>query len=68
MEKIFLVRDKTGRSHKPYKLDKISIEKFWDLSEEDWDSEQRLSDYLNESDIGDIWNTGTEKFQCISIN
>jgi len=66
-EKYFSVTDKTGRSMKPYKLDKTHIEKTWDLSEEDWDTEQTLGDFLEDSYIGDTWNTRTEKFECIAI-
>ena len=66
-EKYFDVTDKTGRSMKPYKLDKTHIEKTWDLSEEDWDSEKTLADFLENCYIGDTWNTRTVKFECTAI-
>lgn len=66
-EKYFSVTDKTGRSMKPYKLDMTHIKKTWDLSEEDWDTEQTLGDFLEDCYIGDTWNTRTEKFECIAI-
>lgn len=66
-EKYFAVTDKTGRSMKPYKLDKTHIENTWDLSEEDWDTEQTLGDFLDDCYIGDTWNTRTEKVKCIAI-
>jgi hypothetical protein len=66
-EKYFAVTDKTGRSMKPYKLNKTHIEKNWDLSEQDWDNEKTLGDFLEDCYIGDVWNTRTEKFECIAI-
>ena len=66
-EKYFSVTDKTGRSMKPYKLSKSHIQKHWDLTEEDWDTEETLEDFLDSCYIGDTWNTRTEKFECISI-
>lgn len=66
-EKYFLVTDKTGRSAKPYKLDKAHIEKTWDLEEVDDTSEQTLGEFLEDSYIGDTWSTNTEKFECIEI-
>ena len=66
-EKHFLVTDKTGRSMKPYKFDKQHIEKNWDLSEADWDTEKSLEEFLDNCYIGDTWNTRTEKIECIGI-
>jgi hypothetical protein len=66
-EKYFSVTDKTGRSAKPYKLDKTHIQKHWDLDEEDWDGEQTLGDFLEDCYIGDTWNTRTVKFECVAI-
>jgi hypothetical protein len=66
--KHFLITDKTGRSMKPYKLDITHIQKHWDLTEMDWDDEQSLGDFLEDCYIGDIWNTRTEKIECISVN
>ena len=66
-EKYFAVTDKTGRSMKPYKLIKTHIEKTWDLTDEDWDTEESLGDFLEDCYIGDTWNTRTEKFECIMI-
>lgn len=66
-EKYFAVTDKTGRSTKPYKLDKTHIEQNWDLDETDWDSEETLGDFLEDCYIGDTWNTRTEKIECIAI-
>jgi hypothetical protein len=67
LEKYFLVTDKSGRSNKPYKLDKQHIEKTWDLSETDWDTEKSLEEFLDNCYIGDIWNTRTEKIECFGI-
>jgi len=66
-EKYFSVTDKSGRSVKPYKLDKTHIQKHWDLDEEDWDTEKTLGDFLEDCYIGDIWNTRTEKIECVAI-
>ena len=66
-KKYFAVTDKTGRSDRPYKLDKTHIEEHWDLEEVDWDTEEALGDFLEDCYIGDTWNTRTEKFECIAI-
>lgn len=66
-KKYFSIIDKTGRSSKPYKLDKAHIENSWDLSEEDWTSDQTLEDFLEDCYIGDVWETRTEQIECISI-
>jgi polyphosphate kinase 2 (PPK2 family) len=66
-EKYFLVTDKSGRSAKPYKLNRSYIEKTWDLGEEDWDGEQTLGHFLEDCYIADTWDTRTEKVQCVAI-
>lgn len=66
-EKYFAVTDKTGRSARPYKLDKTHIENHWDLDEIDWDTEETLGEFLEDCYIGDTWNTRTEKIECIAI-
>lgn len=66
-KKEFLVTDKSGRSIKPYKLDKEHIEKNWDLSDEDWDGKETLGEFLDDCYIGDVWETQTEKIECFSI-
>lgn len=65
-DKMFLVYDLSGRSAKPYKLDKGHIEKTWDLDEED-DDEVILMDYLNDCEDGDVWRTGTVKMVCLGV-
>lgn len=66
-EKYFLVTDKSGRSMKPYKLDKTHIMKTWDLSEEDWDTEKTLGDFLEDCYIDDKWETREVKIVCDKI-
>ena len=65
-KKTFKVTDKSGRSIKPYTLDKNHIEQFFDLSEEGW-NDQTLEDYLSDSYIGDIWETREQKIECTKI-
>jgi hypothetical protein len=52
---------------KPYKFDKQHIEKNWDLSETDWDTEKSLEEFLDNCYIGDTWNTRTIKIECFGI-
>ena len=66
-EKFFLAEDRTGRSAKPYKLDKTHIERTWDLDEEDWNSEITLREYLDECEEGDSWETNDKRLTCIEI-
>lgn len=66
IKKTFKVTDKSGRSIKPYTFDKEHIKEHWDLLEESWD-EQTLGDYLDESYIGDVWETREIKMECIKI-
>ena len=66
MKKLFLVTDKSGRSAKPYKLDYSHIIKHFDLDECDSDSEESLNDYLDECEMGDIWQHHSLSFERIS--
>lgn len=65
MQKFFSVKDKSGRSMKPYLLTKSHIEETWDLEEEDWDSGITLSEYLDDSEFGDVWETQNVKMEHI---
>ena len=65
--KIFQVKDKSGRSAKPYRLDSEHIKKTWDLEEQDDNTEQTLGDFLEECFIGDIWNTTDIRIECVEI-
>ena len=65
-EKHYLWRDKTGRGEKPVKLTASHILKTWDLEETDW-NDVRLGDYIENSYIGDVWETTSEKLECIGI-
>jgi hypothetical protein len=67
-EKYYTWRDKTGRGEKPIRLTKSHIEKTWDLNETDRDGEITLGEYLNESYIGDVWETESERLECIEIH
>lgn len=64
--KEFIVKDKSGRSAKPYKLDIDHIKRKFDLSETDWNDEMSLLEFLDESEIGDTWNTDNLKIECIN--
>lgn len=64
--KYFMVTDKSGRSMKPYKMDKSHIQKHFDLTQEDWNSEQTLGEYLTESAFGENWETENSKTECIT--
>lgn len=66
-KKEFLVTNKSGRSAKPYLLTKSHIEKYFDLEEQDYDSELTLQEFLNDSYVGDVWNTNNLKIECIKI-
>jgi len=66
-KKYFEITDKTGRSMKPYIFDKKHIEKNFDLTEEDWDNEETLGEFLNNCYIDDTWNTRTLKIKCTEI-
>ncbi len=63
--KDFLVYDLSGRSAKPYKLDKEHIESTWDLDETDDDSEITLRDFINDCSIGSEWCTNSVKMVCL---
>ena len=65
MQKFFSVKDKSGRSMKPYLMTKSHIEKTWDLEEEDWDSGITLREYLDDSEFGDVWETQDVKMEHI---
>lgn len=67
-EKYYVWRDKTGRGEKPIKLTKSHIEKTWDLNETNRDGDITLGEYLNESYIGDIWETESERLECTEIH
>jgi hypothetical protein len=66
-EKYYLATDKTGRGEKPIKLTRTQIENNWELDEVDW-FDVPLGEYLEESYIGDVWETRTEKLECIEIH
>lgn len=66
-EKYYLAMDKTGRGEKPVKLTKTQIENAWDLDELSW-FDVPLGEFLEESYIGDVWETRTEKIQCVEIH
>lgn len=57
-QKQFLVTDKSGRSMESYKLSKKHIKTYWD-------NEESLSDFIENSKIGDQWNT--QDIKIISI-
>ena len=63
-EKQFLLVDKSGRGF-TNTLDKSHIEKTWDLGEQDWSSEQTLGDFLESAEMGDVWETNSEKLTCL---
>ncbi len=65
-EKYYLWTDKSGRGEKSVELTKTHIEDTWDLDEEDY-NDVTLGDYLEDSYIGDVWETITEKLECIKI-
>ena len=66
-KKIFQVKDKSGRSAKPYKLDGEHIINTWDLSEQDDNTGQTLGEFLEDSFIGDSWETHEVRFELIEI-
>ena len=63
-EKEFMVKDLSGRGAKA-RLSKSDIERTWDLSEEDDDTEQTLAEFLEEAEMGDTWGTNSVKITCI---
>jgi hypothetical protein len=60
----FLVVDKSGRGFKS-KLSKNDIESSWDISEEDYDTEQTLAAFLDDAEMGDTWETNSVKITCL---
>jgi hypothetical protein len=64
LEKEFIAFDKSGRSTSPYPLTLSHIIRFWDLEEEDDDSEESLLEYLDNCILGDEWNTNDVKIIC----
>ena len=64
-EKNFLVKDKSGRSAKPYIFPESHIIKTWDLTETDDDGETSLGEFINESETGDIWRTNSVSIENI---
>ncbi len=63
-EKEFMVKDLSGRGAKA-RLSKSDIERTWDLSEEDDNTEQTLAEFLEEAEMGDTWGTNSVKITCI---
>ena len=66
-EKFYIWTDKTGRGEIQNKLTKSHIEKTWNLKEID-NNGVTLGEYLNDSYIGDKWETRTERLECIEIH
>jgi hypothetical protein len=65
-EKYYVWTDKSGRGEKPIKLSKSHIEKTWDLSETDY-FDVTLQDYLENSYVDDVWETTTERLECVEM-
>lgn len=63
-EKEFLIKDLSGRGANA-RLGKSDIERTWDLSEEDDNTEQTLAEFLEEAEMGDTWGTNSVKITCI---
>jgi len=63
-EKEFFIKDLSGRGAKA-RLSKSDIERTWDLSEEDDDTEQTLAEFLDDAEEGDTWGTNSVKITCI---
>lgn len=64
-EKIYLWKDHSGRGEKPVTLKESNIRKTWDLKELDDENQMLLSYFLDNSDEGDIWTSGTETLEHI---
>jgi hypothetical protein len=62
--KNFIVTDLSGRGVVST-LNQSHIEKYWDLDEEDDNTEQTLGEFLNEAYTGDTWNTNNTKITCL---
>lgn len=65
--KKFLVTDMSGRGTKPVVLGLKHIKQNWDLTEEDWDTEETLGDFLENCELGDVWKTNSEKIECVDV-
>lgn len=65
--KSFLVKDLSGRSSKPYKLDLNHILKHFDLDELDDYSGESLGDYIETCEVGDKWRSGAIKIECLDV-
>jgi hypothetical protein len=66
-EKYFLWTDKTGRGQKSLRIPESRIKNNWNLEDEDWTTDQKLGDFIQECYIDDVWETRTEKLKCIRI-
>lgn len=63
----FLSKDHSGRGERPYILNESHIRKTWDLKEVGDDDETSLGDFLDNSEPGDKWQSGTESLENLGI-
>jgi len=63
---MFLVKDKTGRSSKPYQLSSDYIKGYWDLDTLS-DNDEELREYIADCEVGDKWRTYWVTFECLSV-
>lgn len=63
----FYSKDLSGRGIPPVILPKSHILKTWDLAETDDYSEETLSEFLENSEPGDMWRSGTEQLENIGV-
>jgi hypothetical protein len=61
----FLLYDRSGRMTKPITVNKLHLLTNFDLEEIDWNSEQPLSEFLDEAEVGDVWETDSVKIEKI---
>lgn len=64
--KLFIVTDKSGRSAKPYLFGYAHIKAHFPLEEED-ENEQSLSEFIDECEIGDSWQTSSLEIKHIGL-
>lgn len=62
-EKTFIVSDRFEKSE-DVTLSQSDIERAWDLSEQDFDSNLTLAEYLETCEQGDSWETESRILTC----
>lgn len=63
----FYSKDLSGRGIPPVILPKSHIQKTWNMADTDDNTEETLSDFIENSEPGDMWRSGTEQLENIGV-